>query len=114
MEQNGTELKVLPLLATRNEANQGRQGEGCAKRGQGGLISSLAARSKQGQTGPNGARVHPPSSSLPRRRSDSLALWERVRVRVPQPVALLTAAPQRSFSAKNASVFSHESAAAPA
>ena len=24
MEQNGTELKVLPLLATRNEANQGR------------------------------------------------------------------------------------------
>ena len=123
MEQNGTELKVLPLLATRNEANQGRlarrrsplplgvgQGEGCAKRGQGGPISSLAARSKQGQTGPG----FTPSSSLPRRRSDPLALWERVRVRVPQPVALLASAPQRSFSAKNAIVFSHESAAASA
>ena len=58
MEQNGTELKVLPLLATRNEANQGRlarrryplplgegQGEGCAKRGQ---SSPPPRRSREG------------------------------------------------------------------
>ena len=49
MRPNETVLKVSPLLATPDETNQGH----------GGPISSLSARSKRGQPGPNGARVHP-------------------------------------------------------
>ena len=89
-EQNGTELKVLPLLATPGEANQGHnQGRlahrvrvsGGPKRGHSGLISSAQLGVNEGQTGPNRARVHPPRrsredgnrASLP--LVDPFALW---------------------------------------
>ena len=52
MQSNATELKVLSLLATPSEA----------QRGHGGLIFSLAARSKQSQTGPNGSKIQTPSA----------------------------------------------------
>ena len=82
MQPNATELKVSPLLSTPGEANQGHnqgqlahrrsplplgegQGEGCTKRGRGGLIFSLAARNKRGQTGPNRARGRPPCPPSP-------------------------------------------------
>ena len=122
MQLNATVLKVSPLLATPNEASVAScWHSGTSERCASGVpnearVASFPAsplgvnRAKQGQMGPR----FTPSSSLPRRRSDPLALWERVRVRVPQPVALLTYALLRSFSAKNAIVFSHESAAAPA
>ena len=93
MEQNGTELKVSSLLATRDEANQGRLAHRVRVSGvpNEATVAPFSAsllgvnEANQGQMGPG---INPPPS-FPRRRepripgpSDPLALWERVRVRV--------------------------------
>ena len=68
MQPNATELKVSPLLVTPDEANQGRnQGQLAHRlRVSGGpneaTVASFPASPlgvNEGQTGPNGARVHP-------------------------------------------------------
>ena len=73
MQPNATELKVSPLLATRNEANQGRHGLTLAQCvGVSGVpneatVASFSAsplgvnRAKQGQMGPGFDPLFPPS-----------------------------------------------------
>ena len=97
MQPNATELKVSPLLATPDEANQGHNQGRLAHRLRVNGVPNEAAvapfpaslpgvnEANQGQMGPG---INPPPS-FPRRRepcipgpSDPLALWERVRVRV--------------------------------
>ena len=77
MQPNATELKVSPRLATPDEA----------KRGHGGLISALVARSEWSQTEPNEPPIefHPETltPNVPAQTRNPLALWERARVRVP-------------------------------
>ena len=89
MQLNATELKVSPLLATPDEATAIGSRATPAHRvrvngvpNEATVVSFSASQlgvneANQGQMGP---RFSPPS--FPRRRHDSLALWERVRVRV--------------------------------
>ena len=95
MQPNATELKVPPLLATRNEANQGHNRLAQCLRVNGvpneATVASFSAsrlgvnRAKQGQMGP----VLTPSA-VPRAGGNLASLlpagpfspWEKVRLRV--------------------------------
>ena len=73
MQPNATELKVSPLLPTPTRPTRATTRAGCpprtsgrsAKRGHGGLISSLNRRSKRGQPRPNGSKESTLPPSLP-------------------------------------------------
>ena len=98
MRLNETELKVSPLLATPDEANQGHNEatlawyvrvSGVPKRGCTGLISIARLGVNEANQGQMGPRFRPPSF---REGGIPLALWERVRMRVkpqahPAPIA---------------------------
>ena len=84
MRRNETELKVSPLLATPDEANQGRLAHRVRVSGvpNEATVASFSAsplgvnEAKQGQIGPGFTPL-----SFPCRRHHPLALWERARVR---------------------------------